>query len=118
MSMPNLFPFLPVVILAWVRASTSGLTRMPTGAVRPIDAATRLSSSSSDSDSTLIWAMPASSAAASSSRVLPTPANRILSAGTPAAIERRISPSDTTSAPAPARARVAITARLAFAFTA
>ena len=26
--MPNLFSFLPVAILAWVRASTSGLTRI------------------------------------------------------------------------------------------
>ena len=33
--MPNLFSALPVEILAWVLASTSGLTRSATGAVRP-----------------------------------------------------------------------------------
>ena len=35
--MPNLFSDLPVEILAWVFASTSGLTRIETGASRPID---------------------------------------------------------------------------------
>ena len=37
--MPNLFSDLPVAILAWVLASTSGLTRTETQAVRPFDAA-------------------------------------------------------------------------------
>ena len=35
--MPNLFSDLPVAILAWVLASTSGLTRTDTQAVRPFD---------------------------------------------------------------------------------
>ena len=37
MSMPNLFPFLPVVVLACVLASMSGLSRSATGPTRLID---------------------------------------------------------------------------------
>ena len=37
--MPNLFSDLPVAILAWVLASTSGLTRSETQTVRPFEAA-------------------------------------------------------------------------------
>ena len=62
--------------------------------------------------------MPASSAARISSRVLPTPENTIRSAGMPPASARRISPSDTTSAPAPSFASVRMTARLELAFSA
>ena len=40
--MPNLFSFMPVAILAWVRASTSGLTRIAIGASRPRALATSL----------------------------------------------------------------------------
>ena len=36
--MPNLFSLRPVEILAWVCASTSGLTRIPTRAIRPLGA--------------------------------------------------------------------------------
>ena len=62
--------------------------------------------------------MPASSAMAISSRLLATPANTIRSGGTPAASARCSSPPETISAPAPASARVLITARLLFALTA
>ena len=62
--------------------------------------------------------MPASSAAAISASVLPTPENTILSAGMPAASARRSSPPDTTSAPAPRSASVASTAWLELAFIA
>ncbi len=59
-----------------------------------------------------------SSASANSSAVLPTPENMILSGGTPAVRARSNSPPDTTSAPAPSFAKVAITAWLEFAFMA
>ena len=62
------------------------------------------------SDSTLTQRMPCSTASASSRSVLPTPENMIFCAGTPAARARNSSPSETTSAPAPSRASVAITA--------
>ena len=62
--MPNLFSALPVVILAWVRASTSGLTRMATATVAPFDAAISEMRSSSGSDSTLKQRMPVSMAKA------------------------------------------------------
>ena len=62
--------------------------------------------------------MPSSTASASSRAVLPSPENMILSAGTPASRARISSPSDTTSAPAPSLASVAITAWLEFAFMA
>ncbi|GJE55578.1 hypothetical protein EKPJFOCH_2072 [Methylobacterium thuringiense] len=116
--MPNLFSDLPVAILACVSASTSGFTRIETGASRPTDTATSDNASSSGSLSTLKQKMPARKAAAISSRVLPTPENTILSAGTPAANARRSSPSETMSMPAPSRARVASTAWFEFAFTA
>ena len=38
-SMPNLFSLLPVVIFAWVLASTLGFTRTATGAFSPISPA-------------------------------------------------------------------------------
>jgi len=76
--MPNLFSALPVVILAWVAASTSGLTRSATGAVTPRALASPEITRSSCSDSTLNCMMPASSAAAISAADLPTPANTIL----------------------------------------
>ena len=116
--MPNLFSALPVAILAWVLASTSGLTRTETFAVRPLPAAMADSSSSSGSDSTLTQRMFSSSASASSAAVLPMPENMILSGGTPAASARLSSPPDTTSAPAPSFAKVAITAWLELALTA
>ena len=62
--------------------------------------------------------MPASSAAASSASVLPTPENTILSAGMPAVSARVSSPPETTSAPAPSPASVASTAWLELAFSA
>ena len=73
---------------------------------------------SSGSDSTLISATPVSSAKAISASVLPTPEKTMRSGGTPAASARRISPSETMSAPAPSSARVRSTARLELAFTA
>ena len=72
----------------------------------------------SGSDSTLISATPISTAKASSRRVLPTPEKTMRSGGTPAASARRISPSDTVSAPAPSLARVLSTEMLELAFTA
>ncbi len=75
-------------------------------AVSPRALATSDSVSSSGSDSTLKQRMPSSSPSAISSRVLPTPEKMILSPGTPAARARLSSPSETTSMPAPRRARV------------
>ena len=86
-------------------------------AVAPRAAATSLNAMSSASDSTLKAKMPASSANAISSRVLPTPENTISSGGTLTASARRNSPSDTTSMPAPSRASVASTPRLELALT-
>ena len=79
--MPNLFSDLPVEILAWVPASTSGLTRTEIRAVLPASTASRDSSSSSGSDSTLMQRMSAASAARSSASVLPTPENKIFCGG-------------------------------------
>ena len=84
----------------------------------PLPLAIADSSSSSGSDSTLMQRMPSSTASANSRAVLPMPENMILSAAMPAASARLSSPSDTTSAPAPSRASVAITAWLEFAFMA
>ena len=116
--MPNLFSDLPVAILAWVRASMSGLTRNEMSARRPLAAATAESSASSGSDSTLTQRMPASTAAASSASVLPMPENMIFCGGTPARSARCSSPPETTSAPAPRPASVLMTAWLEFAFMA
>ena len=54
-AIPNLFSAAPVVILAWPPASTSGLTRKPTGALAPIAVATADSVSASATDSRLNW---------------------------------------------------------------
>ena len=80
--------------------------------------ATAISRSSSAPLSTLIWRTPTPVAKAISMSVLPTPEKMIRSAGTPAARARRISPSDTVSAPEPSLARVASTDRLELALTA
>ena len=116
--MPNLFSDLPVAILAWVPASTSGLTRTEIRAVLPVSTASFDSNSSSGSDSTLMQRMSAASAARSSVSVLPTPENRILFGGMPAASARFNSPPETTSAPAPSFASVRSTDWLEFAFMA
>ena len=59
-----------------------------------------------------------STASASSASLLPTPENMIFSRRDAGRSARRNSPPDTTSAPAPSRASVAITAWLEFAFMA
>ena len=115
---PNLFSALPVEILAWVSASTSGLIRTEARAVHPLAAAMRWMASSSARDSTLKRAMPACSAIAISASVLPTPENTILSAGIPARNARCSSPPDTMSAPAPSSPISRSTAPLPLAFTA
>jgi hypothetical protein len=115
---PNLFSALPVAILAWPPAATSGLTRKTIGARRPSSPATWATSFSSGSDSTLISDTPAFRAKAISPRVLPTPEKTIRSPGIPAARARRISPSDTVSAPAPRLPRVRSTETLLLALTA
>ena len=97
--MPNLVADLPVEIFLWVFASTSGLTRMETGAVTPLDRATCDRASSSGSLSTLKQRMPAFSASPISSRVLPTPEKTMRSPGTPAARARISSPEETMSMP-------------------
>jgi hypothetical protein len=116
--MPNLFSLLPVAILAWVRASTSGFTRIVTGAVTPREVATSDSARISGSLSRLSCRTPPRSAVRISPRVLPTPEKTIRSPGTPAATARRYSPSDTTSMPAPACPRSFRTATLDSALTA
>ncbi len=62
--------------------------------------------------------MSAASAARSSASVLPTPENRILEGGMPAASARFNSPPETTSAPAPSLASVRSTDWLELAFMA
>ena len=84
----------------------------------PVSTASRDSSSSSGSDSTLMQRMSAASAARSSASVLPTPENRIFCGGMPAASARFNSPPETTSAPAPSFASVRSTDWLEFAFMA
>jgi hypothetical protein len=66
----------------------------------------------------LNWPIPASSAATISAAVLPTPEKTIISGAIPAASARRISPTETTSAPMPCRPSTLSTARLGFDFTA
>ena len=114
MPTPNLFSFLPVEILAWVPASTSGLTRSVAGAVRPMARAVSARATPSGSCSILNWPMPSFRPCASSARVLPTPEKTMSFAGTPAASARAISPPLTTSAPYPSRESTLSTARLGF----
>ena len=116
-AMPNLLRSVPVVILAWVAASTLGLTRTATGATRFLCDASRSIASSSGSDSTLNWKMPAASAAPSSRSVLPTPENTTRPGATPARSARSSSPPETMSAPAPISARVRTTARFELALS-
>jgi len=66
----------------------------------------------------LICQTPALSVEAISAAVLPTPENTMRPAGTPPATARLNSPPDTTSAPAPRRARVRMTPMLPLALTA
>jgi hypothetical protein len=117
-AMPNLSCLRPVAILWCVSAVTSGLTRSATGARFPLDLAISASANSSGSDSMLNWPMLESIANAISALVLPTPENTILRGATPTASARRISPSDTVSAPAPSSANVRTTARFGLAFRA
>ena len=56
--MPNLSCLRPVLIFSCVPASTSGLIRSATGAVRPMVGASSPIRSSSCADSTLNWRMP------------------------------------------------------------
>ena len=116
--MPNLVSAVPVVILAWVLASTSGLMRRVTRrafAQRARDLIQRRQFRFAfdielvDAGFQRRRAFPP--------RVLPTPENTILSAGMPAASALASSPPDTTSAPAPSFARVFSTARLPLALT-
>ena len=58
--MPNLLCAAPVEIFAWDPAATSGLTRKPIGAVRPIDRATSDSMSASATDFEVELAEPPS----------------------------------------------------------
>ena len=116
--MPNLLSAVPVVILAWVPASTSGLIRKPTGATWPEADATADSICASSTDSRLNWSSPPPSASAISSAVLPTPEKTIRSGGIPAAIAWRYSPIETMSPPRPSCASVASTALLGLALTA
>ena len=116
--MPNLSRARPVLILAWVPASTSGFTRRATRAVRPEAAAMAESMSSSSALSMLICEMPSERARLSSAMVLPTPEKTISAGAMPASRARRSSPSLTTSAPAPSAPSRRSTARWSFAFTA
>ena len=99
----------------WVCGSTSGFTRRATGARVPSSRATSSRVRSSLTDSTLKRRISAFSASRISSRVLPTPEKMIFFGGTPARSARCSSPPETMSAPAPALARVEITARFEFA---
>ena len=99
MATPNLFSARPVVIFAWVRASTSGFTRSATRAVRPREVASAEIIPISSALSALIWRMSSARARRSSRSVLPTPEKTMRAAGMPAARAMRSSPSLTTSAP-------------------
>jgi len=113
--MPNFALFSPVAMYLCVCGSTSGFTRSATGARVPTSRATSSSARSSPSDSTLNRRISALSASCISSRVLPTPEKMIFFGDTPARSARCSSPPETISAPAPALASVAITARLELA---
>ena len=71
-------------MLAWVRASMSGLTRSATRATRPMPRASSAMRSSSPADSALIVPTPLAIASSSSSRVLPTPVNTMSFGSNPA----------------------------------
>ena len=116
--MPNLFSFMPVEILAWVRASMSGLTRIATGAIWPRAVAISLSRRSSGTDFDIDLVDLGVERGLELARVLPTPEKTIRCGGTPAARARRNSPSETTSAPAPRPAKRRRTARFELALTA
>jgi hypothetical protein len=116
--MPNLFALVPVVIFAWVCASTSGLTRIAIEALTPSLPATWLILASSGSLSTWNEKMPASSASLISASVLATPAKTLCLTLAPAAITRRISPALAKSKAEPRFAKCLSTARLPLALTA
>ena len=115
---PNLFSFIPVVILACVWASTSGLIRRAIEATLFLVAASSLMISSSTADSTLKQKISLSSPRLISQSALPTPAKTILSAGKPASKAACTSPPLTQSAPRPFAAMMERIRGLAFAFTA
>ena len=77
MAIPNLFSFSPVVILAWVCASTLGLTRKAMVALTPRASANWLMMSNSGRLSTLKQEMPCSNARFISQSLFPTPAKTI-----------------------------------------
>ena len=105
MATPNLFSLLPVVILAWVLASTSGFTRSATRAVRPMPVAMAEIIAISSALSALIWKMSsAEGVARSRARSCRRRRRRWRAAGMPAARAMRSSPSLTTSAPRPSAA--------------
>ena len=105
--MPNLFRLFPVEMYLWVFASTSGFTRMATGAFLSSRSAIALMRSSSGSLSTLKQWMPARNASAISSSVFPTPANVQEPARPPAFKTRKSSPPETMSNAAPSLAEQA-----------
>ena len=116
-SIPNLFSFLAVVVLVFVRASTSGFSRSATAALVPKPDAISLIAVSSDADSTVNIRIPALSAARISSANFPTPAKTTLAGSPPARNTRKSSPPETTSKPAPAFARIRKMDRLPLALT-
>ena len=117
--MPNLFSDLPVAILAWVLASTSGLTRTETCAV----AALRRGDLRQQFELGLGLDVDAENALVDREREF---ARGLADAGEHDLVGRNaggaarasVRRSETTSAPAPSRASVAITAWLEFAFMA
>ena len=115
---PNLFCLRPVEMYGCVSGSTSGFTRSANFTRAPAPRATSSSTTSSSADSTLKQPMPATIAAAISSRVLPTPENTTFAGSPPARCHRYSSPIDTMSAPAPSSTSTASTPRVEQAFTA
>jgi hypothetical protein len=117
--MPNLFSYVPVVILACVPASMLGFTRTATGATFPSRPARRSMRSSSGSLSTLKEYTPWRSANSISASVLPTPA-KTQRVGSPPGRDdaAQFAPADDVEAAALRLARVRRTARLEFALTA
>ena len=107
--MPNLFSDFPVAILACVLRIDIGIDAHEMSTLRPFAAAIATAVRAPARIRHSRTGCRYRRRRASSASVLPMPENMILSGGTPAVSTRFNSPPDTTSAPAPSRASVAIT---------
>ena len=97
---PNLEPACPVSTLAWVSASTPGITRTSTSWVAPAGSAAS-SRSRSSAPSTTTSPRPCSTAIAISSSPFALPCSTTFAGSTPARSAVTISPPPATSSPRP-----------------